>query len=215
MTGELDIVIPVYNEAENILPTLRALARELKPPARVLICYDRDDDNTLPTVRNNPDAHAGLPVIFVRNQGRGAHAAVMAGFAASTAPDSDAAAVDLAFQAAQQAFKGYKRTTPGERQALLLQLADLIETNADRLLVAEVACTGKHRAVTRELEILRGAAGLDAPPACGERAGRETRAVGVGVGRVGAAHEGAVGLLGGRQPGHGPADRRVHGRRPG
>lgn len=74
-----------------------------------------------------------------------------------TAPDSDAAAVDLAFQSAQQAFKNYKRTTPGERQALLLQLADLIEANVDRLLDAEVACTGKPRAVTRELEILRGA----------------------------------------------------------
>jgi betaine-aldehyde dehydrogenase len=79
------------------------------------------------------------------------------GLQIGTAPDSDAAAVDLAFQAAQQAFKGYKRTTPGERQALLLQLADLIEANVDRLLEAEVACTGKPRAATRELEILRGA----------------------------------------------------------
>ncbi|MEV7134256.1 gamma-aminobutyraldehyde dehydrogenase [Arthrobacter sp. NPDC093128] len=79
------------------------------------------------------------------------------GLQIGTAPDSDATAVGLAFQAAQQAFKAYKRTTPGERQALLLQLADLIETNADRLLEAEVACTGKPRAATRELEILRGA----------------------------------------------------------
>jgi betaine-aldehyde dehydrogenase len=74
-----------------------------------------------------------------------------------TAPDSDAAAVDLAFQAAQRAFASYKRTTPGERQSLLLALADLIEANVDRLLEAEVACTGKPRAATRELEILRGA----------------------------------------------------------
>ncbi|UKA60593.1 gamma-aminobutyraldehyde dehydrogenase [Arthrobacter sp. FW306-2-2C-D06B] len=74
-----------------------------------------------------------------------------------TAPDSDAAAVDLAFQSAAAAFKSYKRTTPGERQGLVLQLADLIEANVDRLLDAEVACTGKPRAVTRELEILRGA----------------------------------------------------------
>lgn len=79
------------------------------------------------------------------------------GIQIGSAPDSDAAAVDLAFQAAQTAFKGYKRTTPGERQAMLLQLADLIEANADRLLEAEVACTGKPRAATRELEIMRGA----------------------------------------------------------
>lgn len=74
-----------------------------------------------------------------------------------TAPDSGAAAVDLAFQAAEQAFASYKRTTPAERQALLLRFADLIEANADRLVDAEVACTGKPRAATRELEILRGA----------------------------------------------------------
>jgi betaine-aldehyde dehydrogenase len=74
-----------------------------------------------------------------------------------SAPDSDAAAVDAAFQAAAAAFKSYKRTTPAERQAMILKLADLIEANVDRLLEAEVACTGKPKAVTRELEILRGA----------------------------------------------------------
>ncbi|WP_082574717.1 gamma-aminobutyraldehyde dehydrogenase [Arthrobacter sp. Soil763] len=73
------------------------------------------------------------------------------------APDSDAATVDRAFNAAQAAFRTYKRTTPAERQAMLLALADLVETNADRLLEAEVACTGKPAAITRSLEILRGA----------------------------------------------------------
>ncbi|WP_284763167.1 gamma-aminobutyraldehyde dehydrogenase [Arthrobacter sp. efr-133-R2A-63] len=92
------------------------------------------------------DAPASLPFFDPRT-----------GIQIGTAPDSDAAAVDLAFQSAAAAFKSYKRTTPGERQALLLQLADLIEANVDRLLDAEVACTGKPRAVTRELEILRGA----------------------------------------------------------
>ena len=74
-----------------------------------------------------------------------------------TAPDSDAATVDRAFQAAHTAFQSYKRTTPAERQAMMLKLADLIEANVDRLLDAEVACTGKPRPVTREIEILRGA----------------------------------------------------------
>ncbi|MFE5837006.1 gamma-aminobutyraldehyde dehydrogenase [Arthrobacter sp. NPDC056493] len=73
------------------------------------------------------------------------------------APDSDAATVDAAFQAAAGAFRSYKRSTPATRQSLLLQLADLIEANADRLLDAEVACTGKPRQLTRTLEILRGA----------------------------------------------------------
>ena len=82
----IDLVIPVYNEGANILATLGALAREVRSPLRVLICYDRDDDDTLPAVRNNPDVHAGIEVAFIRNRVRGAHGAVMAGFAASTAP---------------------------------------------------------------------------------------------------------------------------------
>jgi dolichol-phosphate mannosyltransferase len=86
MGPQLDVVIPVYNEGPNILSTLGGLAREVKTPTRVLICYDFEEDNTLPAVRNNPEVYTGLEVIFVRNLGRGAHAAVMAGFAASTAP---------------------------------------------------------------------------------------------------------------------------------
>jgi dolichol-phosphate mannosyltransferase len=83
---QLDIVIPVYNEGRNIVSVLAALAREVRTPARVLICYDMPDDDTLPAVRNNPEAYAGLAVELVRNSGRGAHQAVMTGFAASTAP---------------------------------------------------------------------------------------------------------------------------------
>ncbi len=83
---ELDIVIPVYNEGRNILSTLAALARDVRTPARVLICYDLPDDDTLPAVRGAPDLYPGLAVEFVRNPGRGAHRAVMAGFAASSAP---------------------------------------------------------------------------------------------------------------------------------
>ena len=86
MDHQLDIVIPVYNEGPNILATLGALARELKTPSRVLICYDFEEDNTLPVVRGQPGSYAGLDIAFVRNPGRGAHAAVMAGFVASTAP---------------------------------------------------------------------------------------------------------------------------------
>jgi dolichol-phosphate mannosyltransferase len=86
MMNRLDIVIPVYNEGANILSTLGALAREVRTTARVLICYDFEEDNTLPAVRNNLEAYAGLDVSFVRNPSRGAHAAVIAGFAASTTP---------------------------------------------------------------------------------------------------------------------------------
>jgi len=82
----LDVVIPVYNEGANIVPTLRAIASEVKTPNRVLICYDREDDDTLPAIENNRDALAPLAIEFVRNRGRGAHGAVLSGFAAGQAP---------------------------------------------------------------------------------------------------------------------------------
>ena len=82
----LDIVIPVYNEGANILPTLQSIARAVETPKRVLICYDRDDDNTLTAIRDNRDALGELAIDFVRNCGRGAHGAVLSGFAASATP---------------------------------------------------------------------------------------------------------------------------------
>jgi dolichol-phosphate mannosyltransferase len=84
-TSRLDIIIPVYNEGANIVPTLRALAREVKTPNRILICYDHEDDNTLPAIKNNHASFNNLTIEFVRNRGRGAHGAVLTGFSASTA----------------------------------------------------------------------------------------------------------------------------------
>jgi dolichol-phosphate mannosyltransferase len=82
----LDIVIPVYNEGANILQTLQSIAREVATPKRVLICYDREDDDTLPAIRDNRAAFGELAIDFVRNRGRGAQGAVLSGFAASDAP---------------------------------------------------------------------------------------------------------------------------------
>lgn len=82
----LDIVIPVYNEGDNIVPTLRALASDVRTQTRVLICYDREDDDTLPAINSNRAAFGALTILFVRNRGRGAHGAVLSGFAASEAP---------------------------------------------------------------------------------------------------------------------------------
>lgn len=82
----LDIVIPVYNEGENIVSTLAALAREVKTPSRVLICYDFPDDDTLPAIESGRAQYPDLTIELVRNRARGAHHAIMSGFAASEAP---------------------------------------------------------------------------------------------------------------------------------
>src|ERR1700682_2521571 len=86
MDPQIHFIIPVYNEGSNILNTLGALAREVRTPMRVLICYDTDEDDTLPAVRNNPEVYVGIDVKLARNPPRGAQGAIMAGFAASTAP---------------------------------------------------------------------------------------------------------------------------------
>src|SRR5262249_36218852 len=86
MTPELDIVIPVYNEGRNIVPVLAGLSRAGATPTRGLLCYDDEPHATLPATPPAPRVLPGLPVDPVRKRSRGAHAAVMTGFARSTAP---------------------------------------------------------------------------------------------------------------------------------
>lgn len=86
MTGspELSIVIPVYNEPENIRPTLRRIADEVHTPHEVLVVYDFDADTTVPVVRELQSSMP--PVRLHRNDiGRGVLNAMKAGIAASTA----------------------------------------------------------------------------------------------------------------------------------
>jgi dolichol-phosphate mannosyltransferase len=75
---EMDIVIPVYNEGNNIVHVLSSFEEHVTRPIRVLICYDFDGDDTLPAVRSR---NWPFPVELVRNRGRGAHAAILTGFA--------------------------------------------------------------------------------------------------------------------------------------
>lgn len=80
----LDIVMPVYNEGAGILDVLAALRRHVRTPFRVLVCYDHDEDTTLAALRRSP--MVDMAILLVKNDGVGAHAAVRAGFRASTAP---------------------------------------------------------------------------------------------------------------------------------
>jgi dolichol-phosphate mannosyltransferase len=91
MSAAIDIVIPVYNEGSNILPVLESFRKSVRTPYRVLICYDREDDDTLPVVREYQQQHAPrtappAPIEFVKNPTRGPLEAILAGFRATTAP---------------------------------------------------------------------------------------------------------------------------------
>jgi dolichol-phosphate mannosyltransferase len=81
---ELDVVIPVHNEGANILGVLQALDVSLHTSARILICYDFTEDDTLGAIREGWTG--AMSVIFVRNLGRGAHGAVMTGLRFGSAP---------------------------------------------------------------------------------------------------------------------------------
>ena len=79
----LDVVIPVYNEGENIVSTLTGLRAHVHTTCRILICYDFEEDTTLPALVSHD--FSPLEIVTVRNRGRGAHAAVLTGLAATNA----------------------------------------------------------------------------------------------------------------------------------
>ena len=79
-----DIVVPVYNEGPNIVGVLDSLKAALQFNVRVLICYDREDDDTLVALRGYDPRP--LELVLVRNRGHGALGAVLTGFAESRAP---------------------------------------------------------------------------------------------------------------------------------
>jgi betaine-aldehyde dehydrogenase len=70
-----------------------------------------------------------------------------------SAPLSSAEDVDRAYRAAATAFESWRDSTPGERQAALLKIADTLESHADELVALESQNTGKPLAVTMSEEI--------------------------------------------------------------
>ena len=82
----LSIVIPVYNEAENITPVLRGLvAAVTASPIEILIVYDFDGDTTVPVVRR---LTREIPVLRLQrnDRGRGVLNAIQAGFQVARSP---------------------------------------------------------------------------------------------------------------------------------
>ncbi|OBK43391.1 glycosyltransferase [Mycobacterium sp. 1081908.1] len=77
------VVIPVYNEGENIQVCVRRLTEALADtPHELLVCYDFDEDSTLPALDAMPDRPES--VRLVRNSlGKGVANALIAGFAAA------------------------------------------------------------------------------------------------------------------------------------
>lgn len=68
-------------------------------------------------------------------------------------PEADPGQIDRAVAAARAAFRGWSRTTPGERAAKLLEIADAVENNAEALAQLEAMNCGKPINEVRGAEI--------------------------------------------------------------
>ena len=74
----LTIVVPVYNEAENIRPAIQAICQDVKFSHHIMVVYDSEEDTTVPVVR---EMMKDLPNLELhRNKyGRGALNAIKTG----------------------------------------------------------------------------------------------------------------------------------------
>ncbi len=79
MYKNLNIIIPVYNEGENIAKTIAAIDGKVRTPNDVFIVYDFDEDDTLPVARALQKTHPNISL--VKNaHGRGVLNAIKTGF---------------------------------------------------------------------------------------------------------------------------------------
>ena len=79
-------MVPVYNEGENVVPTLRGILKLSRTrPLEVLVVHDFDEDTTVPVVKR---LQAELPELRLHRNtiGRGVLNAIKSGLAAARAP---------------------------------------------------------------------------------------------------------------------------------
>jgi glycosyltransferase involved in cell wall biosynthesis len=82
-TPALSVVVPVYNEGENVVPTLRGIVERTKTrPLEVLVVYDMDEDTTVRVVK---ELQAELPELrlYKNTLGRGVLNAMKSGLRAA------------------------------------------------------------------------------------------------------------------------------------
>jgi len=80
---KLDIIIPVYNEDENIVRLLKSLEDEIVCNFRVLICYDNESDKTLKYVKNSNVINK--EILLIKNPKQGPNSAIIEGINSSIA----------------------------------------------------------------------------------------------------------------------------------
>jgi len=75
----VSIVIPAYNEGENILPGLERIVDAVTTDHEILVVVDSEDDTTVPVVRRFAKTHPRVSIL-VNDYGRGPAHAIRYGF---------------------------------------------------------------------------------------------------------------------------------------
>ena len=78
---KLDIIIPVYNEDQNIIKLLKLLENEIKYNFRVLICYDSESDKTLVHLKEKNIIKK--EILLIKNPKKGPNSAIIEGIKSS------------------------------------------------------------------------------------------------------------------------------------
>ena len=81
--NEFDILIPVFNENETIIKTLKNIISAVKYNYNIFICYDYDEDPTLKIIKENFDNNS--KIVFIKNSSKGFNSALISGFKRSKA----------------------------------------------------------------------------------------------------------------------------------
>ena len=132
---KLDIIIPVYNEDENIVKLLKLLDDELTCNFRVLICYDSEFDKTLKYLKdlniiNNE-------ILLIKNPKRGPNSAIIEGIKSSKSK------IILVYMADD--FENIK---------LINRMVDLIESGNDLVIPSRFIIGGKMLGAVKSKEIV-------------------------------------------------------------
>jgi len=121
---KIDIIIPVYNEDENIIKLIKELENNVTYDFRILICYDSESDKTLSHFKNKDII--SKEILFVKNPTQGPNSAIVAGINSSK---SDIILVYMADD-----FENIK---------LINKMADLIKNGNDLIIPSRFINGGK------------------------------------------------------------------------
>ena len=133
--AKLDIIIPVYNEDENIIKLLKLIDNEVTCDFRILICYDSESDKTLNYLKDPNIIKSEM--LLIKNPKQGPNSAIIEGIKSSKSK------IILVYMADD--FENIK---------LINSMVDLIEEGNDLVIPSRFITGGKMLGAVKIKEIV-------------------------------------------------------------